>query len=104
MTKQEREEHDVANLVAYQKEVGKEGDALPWGEGWISVDDRLPEGEHVKALAYRSFMACNSVVDFYDIAYWSGDGFYDYDEDLNPYKLDVHYWMPLPSPPTTKKK
>lgn len=61
-------------------------------EGWISVEDKLPNiGEWV--LAYSLCVEC--CLSACNVAYLHEDGWCDGDFDISP-----SYWMPLPPNPS----
>lgn len=64
-------------------------------EGWVSVEDRLPENEN-DVLAYVFYEKCaNEEI----IIIWRNMTTLNW---MSERTLDVTYWMPLPEPPKEK--
>lgn len=81
----------AANSVAlYRKEVNFLNFCVNRFNGWISVEDRLPE-PFVSVLAFRNGKIS---IDYHEENGWFA---YDFEE-----KRATH-WMPLPAPPTEKE-
>lgn len=78
MTKAERHRHNERCLQAYQKEQGKEGDALPEKNGRFLV-----------VLANGGI----GTMSYYKNQWLTG---------IN--KIDPTHWMPLPQPPKSQKE
>ena len=68
---------------------------------WISVKDRLPEGEaHVNVSCDTDFGKLVTSLDF------DGGDFMMHNEPLycTSYYIEVTHWMPLPGPPKESSK
>ena len=71
----------------------------PETNGWISVEDRLPEtGEEV--LVYDCFGQLNEKPDLsMSSASYKNGMWYDYLGNIHFYGEDITHWQPLPEPP-----
>ena len=65
---------------------------------WISVEDRLPEGE-----SWTKYLVAFKIGDKYDIAItmFNSQGFIDgdFNQTLDFITHPITHWMPLPEPP-----
>ena len=64
------------------------------GEGWVSVEDRLPED---KGLVAITVLTINKGLHIDCLHYWKGDWYKDHVLDTT----QITHWQPLPSYPTT---
>jgi hypothetical protein len=69
---------------------------LPQGEGWISVEDRLPEKLGFYIVARRYGQVHNG--------YFDENGWRLFTDSGMPAYSDVTHWQPLPAPPIDQQK
>ena len=62
--------------------------------GWISVQDRLPEEKGRYLTANKRF---GDKIVVFDL--WFGGGFWYVEEEDDVFDFEVTHWMPLPNPP-----
>lgn len=62
--------------------------------GWISVQDRLPEEKGRYLTANKR---CGDKIVVFDL--WFGGGFWYVEEEDDVFDFEVTHWMPMPNPP-----
>ena len=88
----------LRRLARQKGELIPEWSAAPdSGEGWISVNERLPEPGVIVLIANNKHRAVASRDFKYN--WWNPDGLGGYEWE---WEFDPTHWTPLPAPPTDK--
>lgn len=97
--------YDFRELSAHAfREALKE--AIEWGSSsrWISIQDRLPIGDHADMWCLVASINEEGEHDIESATYFKADGYFAKTGDcISPIVGEVTHWMPLPEPPKGEK-